>query len=109
MKVKIVPYTFGLEKEMEELKDTTLVGIEKMSITYMQEADTCSSSDEYQTITLTTRNGCSPTKEDAENEQAFYFDISIPEGGHWSVSDGNEVKALIDDFKKRIYLNQKKK
>ena len=106
--VEIVPYTYGLEEEMLEKKHT-MIGIEEMSITYFQEADTCSSSDEYQTITLTTRNGCSPTKEDAEKQECFYFDITIPEGQHWSVCEGDDLKALVDDFKKRIYLNTKKK
>ena len=64
--------------------------------------------DEYQTITLTTRNGCSPTKEDAEKKECFYFDITIPEGQHWSVCEGEELKALVDDFKKRIYLKENK-
>jgi hypothetical protein len=105
--VEIVPYTYGLEEEMLEKKHT-MIGIEEMSITYFQEADTCSSSDEYQTITLTTKNGCSPTKEDAEKQECFYFDITIPEGQHWSVCEGEELKALVDDFKKRIYLKKDK-
>lgn len=104
-KVEIVPYTYGLDEEMLKKKHT-MIGIEEMSITYYQEADTCSSSDEYQTITLTTRSGCSPTKEDAEKQECFYFDITIPEGQHWSVCDGDSLKALVDDFEKRIYLKQ---
>ena len=39
----------------------------------------------------------------AEKKEGCYFDITIPEGRHWSVSDGSYLKALIDDFKKRLY------
>ena len=105
--VEIVPYTYGLEEEMFE-KHHTMIGIEEMSITYFQEADTNSSSDETQTITLTTRTACSPTKKEAEKQECFYFDITIPEGQHWSVCEGDDLKALVDDFKRRIYLKEDK-
>ncbi len=75
------------------------VGIDEMSITYVQPADTNSSSDEVQSIKITSRLACCCTEEEPE---AFYFDIEIPEG-HWSVEDGEELKALIDDFKTRLY------
>ena len=102
--IKIVPYTYGLNEEMREHPEINLVGIEEISITYMQEPDTNSTSDEYQHITITTRQACAPSKEDAEKEESYYFDISIPEGEHWSVNDGNELKAIIDDFINRIYI-----
>jgi hypothetical protein len=102
--IKVVPYTYGLDEEMREHPEINLVGIEEISITYMQEPDTNSTSDEYQHITITTRQACAPSKEDAEKEESYYFDISIPEGEHWSVNDGNELKTLVDDFISRIYV-----
>lgn len=40
---------------------------------------------------------------DAEKKQGFYFNITIPEGEHWSVDDGDSLKAPIEDFKERLY------
>ena len=99
METKIMPwnYTEDLEKYGLEHK-VMAVGIEEMSITYTQSADTNSSSDEVQFIKITSRSACSVR----EDEEGFYFDIEIPEG-HWSVEDGEELKALIDDFKSRLY------
>ena len=105
MKTKILPvnYTDDLEKILNDGEYNNVVGIEQMSITYIQPADTCSSSDEVQTLTITTQCGDCCGIEDAEKEEGFYFDITIPEG-HWSVDDGDSLKALIDDFKKRLYM-----
>lgn len=104
MKTKITPvnYIDDLEKIMQE-ENCNVVGIDKMSVTYIQPADTCSPSDEIQTITITTQCGCCCGVENAENQQGFYFDITIPEG-HWSADDGDSLKALIEDFKKRLYM-----
>ena len=104
MKTKVTPvnYTEDLERMMQEEK-CDVVGIESMSITYTQPADTCSSSDEIQTLTITTQCGDSCGIEEAEKQEGFYFDITIPEGQHWSVEDGDSLKALIEDFKKRLY------
>lgn len=103
MKTKVTPVNFtdDLEKIMLDEK-CDAIGIDKMSITYIQPADTCSSSDEIQTITITTQCGDCCGIEEAEKQEGFYFDITIPEG-HWSVNDGDSLKALIDDFKKRLY------
>lgn len=104
MKTKVLPINFidDLEKVMME-EHCNAVGIEKMAITYIQPADTCSSSDDIQTITITTQSGDASGIEEAEKQQSFYFDISIPEGSHWSVEDGDSLKALIEDFKQRLY------
>ena len=104
MKVKITPvnYIDDLEKIMQE-EGCEAVGIDQISITYIQPADTCSSSDEVQTITITTQCGESCSIEEAGKEEGCYFDITIPEGQHWSVGNGDSLKALIDDFKKRLY------
>ena len=105
MKTKVTPvnYIDDLERIMLDEK-CDAIGIEQMSITYIQPADTCSSSDEIQTLTITTQCGDSCGIEEAEKQEGFYFDITIPEGQHWSVEDGDSLKALIEDFKKRLYM-----
>jgi hypothetical protein len=104
MKTKVLPvnYTEDLEKLIMDEKGASVIGIERMSITYIKPADTCSSSDDVQTLTITTQCGEACGIEEAEKQEGFYFDITIPEG-HWSVDDGDSLKALIEDFKKRLY------
>ena len=103
MKIKATPvnYIEDLEK-INRNENVSAVGIEKMSITYIQPADTCSDSEEIQCITITTECGDCCGLEEAEKKEGCYFNISIPEG-HWSVDDGDSLKALIEDFKKRLY------
>jgi len=96
---KVVPYNF-----LDDLEKEDAIGIDSMSITYVQPADTCSSSDEIQTITLTTQYGCCITKQEhEEGSEQFYFNVEIPEGQHWSVNSGEELAMLVNDFKERIY------
>ena len=104
MKTKVTPvnYIGDLEGIMQDEK-CEAVGIDKMSITYIQPADTWSSSDEIQTITITSQCADCCGTEEAEKQEGFYFDITIPEG-HWSVNNGDSLKTLIDDFKKRLYM-----
>ena len=97
--MKIVPYNYLDDLEREEA-----VGIESMSITYIQPADTCSDRDEEQVLKIELQSGVSYDKEMFEQgKEGFYFDISLPEGGHWSVDSGEQLAALIDDFKERVY------
>lgn len=105
MKTKVLPVNFidDLEKMIQEEGIREAVGIEQMSITYTQPSDTCSSSDDVQTITITTQSSCCCGIAETEKQEGFYFDITIPEG-HWSVEDGDSLKTLIDDFKKRLYM-----
>lgn len=105
MKTKVLPvnYTDDLEKIMKEEK-CIAVGIEEMTITYTQPPDTWSDSDDIQSLTVKANCADCCRTEDAEKKDGFYFDITIPEGTHWSVDDGEELKALIDDFKKRLYI-----
>lgn len=104
MKTIITPvnYIKDLEKIMAEEK-CDAIGIEEMSITYIQPADTCSSSDEIQTITITTQCGECCGIEEAIAKKGCYFNITIPEGQHLSVSNGDSLKFLIEDFKRRLY------
>lgn len=102
---KIVPYNY-----IDDLEEDDAVGIDEMSITYVQPADTNSSSDEIQTITLTSRLACSLGRDFKEENDGFYIDVTIPDDQHWSVNSGDELKALVDDFNKRIYMvNELKK
>lgn len=105
MKTKITPvnYTEDLDKIIREEK-CNAIGIEKMSITYIQPADTCSDSDDIQTITITTQCAEACGIEEAEKQEGCYFNITISEGTQWSVDDGDSLKVLIDDFKKRLYM-----
>lgn len=96
---KIVPYNFT-----DHLEEDDAVGIDEMSITYIQPADTNSSSEEIQAITLTSQLPCSLGRDFKEENGGFYIDVTIPEGQHWSVNSGDELKALVDDFEKRIYM-----
>lgn len=69
MKIKLTPvnYLNDLEKIMQD-EECEAVGIERMSITYIQPADTCSSSDDIQTITITTQCGECCGIEEAEKK-----------------------------------------
>lgn len=102
MKKIVLPinYPDDLEAIMAREK-CNAIGIEQVSITYTQPADTNSPSDEVQHLTITTDMPCAATEDEPE---AFYFNITIPDGEHWSIDDGNSLKALIEDFKKRLYL-----
>lgn len=95
MNANIIPASYGDLFEKGEF-----IGIESMSVTYIQAADTNSSSDEVQTLTIETQMPCSPTLEDALNEKSFYFNIKTDK---WSVNSSDELSILLDDFKKRIY------
>ena len=101
METLVIPanYIEDLEKKTVDEK-CDVIGIEEMSITYIQPADTCSNSDEVQHLTITTQMG----EAVGDGEEGFYFNISIPEGEHWSVDDGDSLKALVEDFKKRLYM-----
>lgn len=102
MKVKVYPYNYidDLEHINNTVPDTEAVGIEKMSITYIQPADTCSDPEDIQTITIETECG----EAAAKDRDTFYFNISIPDGGHWSVGDGEELKCLVEDFSTRLHM-----
>lgn len=100
MDIKVFPYNFIESLEKLSTENTCGVGIDSMSITYIQPADTCSDPDEVQEITISTQCG---EAADADND-SFYYNISIPEGQHWSVSDGDELKQLIEDFSKRLHM-----
>ena len=101
MDTMVIPANFTEDLEKKAMDERCgVVGIEEMSITYTQPADTCSSSDEVQYLTITTQM-CESV---GDGEEGFYFNITIPEGEHWSVDDGDSLMALVEDFKKRLYM-----
>lgn len=107
METKIVPINFI--DDLEELSKgdgykNSYVGIDEISVTYIQPADTNSSSDEIQTIKLTSKTACATGIEEVIKKQGFYINIEIPEGEHWSIDNIESLKAIIEDFEKRLYL-----
>lgn len=97
----VIPANFTEDLEKKAIDEKCdVVGIEEMSITYTQLADTCSSSEEVQRLTITTQMAESV----GDGEEGFYFNISILDGEHWSVDEGNSLMALVEDFKKRLYM-----
>ncbi|MBQ7211628.1 MAG: hypothetical protein IJS19_02990 [Muribaculaceae bacterium] len=105
MKVLPINYTDDIERWMRENNGENAVGIEELSVTYIQPADTNSTSDEVQTIKLTSRCASAVGLDDFhDTADGFYVDIEIPEGGHWSVNDGDDMKAIIDDFYRRLNM-----
>lgn len=98
--MNIAPISYGNLFERGEI-----VGIEKMSITYTQSADTNSDHDEFQELTIETDTACAPTLNDALNEESYYFNVKTDK---WSINNADELAMLIEDFKMRIY-NQKEK
>ena len=75
-----------------------------MSVTYVQQADTCSDPDDVQYLKVSTRCGVSPGLSDLEKRQCFYYDLSIPEGGHFSIDSAETLQAIIRDFEQRLYV-----
>lgn len=107
MNTKVVPvnYTDELKKKNVSSKDNCLyIGIEEIKVTYIQPADTNSAFDRDQLLTITTKTAKHADFNSIEKQDGFYCNISIPEGEHWSVESGDELKALVDDFKKRVYI-----
>ncbi len=102
--MKIVPINYPddlMNMIRESEHGENYVGIEKMSITYIQPDDMMS--DETQEITLTTEYQCSVGIDDALKKDNIYVNIKTGDSGHWSINDGDEFKTLIDDFLSRFW------
>lgn len=100
--MKVVNYD-----DEEDLLNNDAVSIDEMSITYMQPADTNSCGEETQYLKITTRTAVCITKEEVDaGDKRYYYDIELPEGGHWSIDSSNAITELIKDFETRLYLTQ---
>lgn len=80
------------------------VGIEEMSVTYIQQADTCSDPDDVQLLKLTTRCGVSPGMSDLKKKHCFYYNLEIPEGKYFSIDSAADLEVIIKDFESRVYM-----
>lgn len=80
-------------KSYEDFKfEDEIVGVDDVSITYLQNADCTGEDDEeVQSITISTRN----------NAVARFINIKTDS---WSISDIDELIKVLEDFKKRAGL-----
>lgn len=100
-KTEIIPYAFP-----ESNGKVCEIGIEKMSITYIQENDTNmrTEDDPVQTITIEAEDAiCS--REEALNKQGYYLVIKTD---RWAVDEPEDLTMLVNDFKDRLYCNLQK-
>lgn len=100
-RVEIVPY--ALPKSDGKVCE---IGIEKMSVTYIQEDDTNHRSEdgEDQRITIETEDAiCDRT--DALNKQSYYLTIKTD---RWAIEGVEDLTMLIKDFEERLYHNVEK-
>ena len=90
-KIKVIPYPyteFG----------TNIVGIQKMSITYIQPEDSNSYNSENpldQTLTISTEDVPVSDQDIKEKNDGFYFNIETKK---WSVNNADEIKDLVEDY-----------
>lgn len=75
-----------------------VVAISQMSITYTQNADTCSEKDECQFLTVKASNL-------DMGEGNYFLDISTQGCDHWSIDSPDDIKGILQDFVDRLQLN----
>ena len=100
-RAEIVPY--ALPKSDGKVCE---IGIEKMSVTYIQEDDTNHRSEdgEDQRITIETEDAiCDRT--DALNKHSYYLTIKTD---RWAIEGVEDLTMLIKDFEERLYHNVEK-
>ena len=82
-------------EDMDFTKETEgKVYVDDVSVTYCQDGDCTENSDDVQTLTVSSRN----------NGMARFFNLKTD---NWSISDIDEIKYIIDDFKKRAGITDK--
>ena len=93
MEQEIIPYS--LPEQLE-------IGIEKMSITYVQKDDTNHAKDAYsdQFITISTEAAIC-TRGEALRGQGYYLVLKT---NRWAIEDEKDIDMLVKDFKKRLML-----
>ena len=96
-KTEIVPYAFP-----ESNGKTCEIGIEKMSITYVQPDDTNHGGrDDVQTITVETEDAIC-NRNDALNKQSYYLTIKTD---RWAVDEPEDILLILKDFNEKLYNN----
>ena len=79
-------------KSYEDFKfEDNKIGIDDVSITYLQNSDCTENGDDVQSITISCRN----------NGTARFLNIKTE---NWSLGDAEEILALLKDFEKRAGL-----
>lgn len=76
--------------KLDEIRNGTY-SLDSISAVYSQNADTADDPDNFQVIKIET----------VSNGVGSYINISLPEGGHWSIDDPNELIDLLKDFQSR--------
>ncbi len=74
--------------------DEGQIGVFKVSVTYVQGADSNSNPEEEQYITFSTQDAPVP-----DNGFPYYLEIKTDK---WCFDDAEEMKELIDDFITRV-------
>lgn len=82
-------------EDMDFTKETDgKVYVDDVSVTYCQDGDCTEDRDNVQTLTVSSRN----------NGVARFINLKTD---NWSISDIDEMKSIIDDFKKRAGITDK--
>lgn len=79
------------------INETSEIGIESVSITYIQSSDTNDPSTEDQAITISSEY---VPVSDENLESNFYFRIKTD---NWAIDREEDLVKVIKDFKKRLF------
>lgn len=95
MRSEIVPYAYPRNG-----KDLCEIGIEKMSITYVQPDDTNHGGEfDTQTLTIETEDAIC-NREEAEDEKSYYLVLKTD---RWAIDSVDDIRMLVDDFTGKLY------
>lgn len=72
------------------------VEVSKLIVDYSQSGDCAEDVDNWQTLRL----------ESVSNGIAPFIRISLPEGGHFSVSDIHDLEEIFKDFEEKLNYNE---
>lgn len=105
MTTTIIPVVYDDDMQNIQRRDGCgVVGVDEVCVRYVQQPDTNSESGEYQYLVLKTNYSMPPDEETFKNKESFYVDISMPDCDHWSIDSEDELVAIIQDFKNRVYM-----
>lgn len=95
----MIPYSNYYPEDWDEkgnLINRDRIEVSKLIVDYTQPGDCAEDVENYQTIRLESEN----------NGTAPFIRISMPEGGHWSVGDLDDLKPIFEDFKERLHFEE---